>query len=50
MGFEDLEGVILKEETVVEKFIGDPTPENLYERVYIENGEIVRVEKIKEVD
>jgi len=50
MGFEETQGVTVDEETVLEKFIGEPLPENLYERVYIKNGEIVRVEKVKEVD
>lgn len=50
MGFEEIEGVIIDEEVVLEKFDGEPIPENLFERVFIKNGEIVRVEKVKEVD
>lgn len=36
----------IDEEIVLEKFEGDPTPENLVERVYLKNGKIVKIEKI----
>lgn len=34
-----------QEYTVLSKFEGEPEPENLIERVHIEDGEIVKVEK-----
>jgi len=34
------------ESTVLEKFDGEPVPENLIERIYIENGEVVKVETL----
>lgn len=50
MSFEEKPKVIIEEVTVLEKFEGDPIPENLFERIHIKNGEIVHVEKIKEPD
>lgn len=39
---------------VLEKYEGEPLPENLFERITIENGEVVKIEKFdiagKEVD
>lgn len=46
----DLENVTIDEEIVLEKFEGEPIPENLFQRIHIKNGEIVRVENVKEVD
>jgi hypothetical protein len=47
MSDEMLEASIVdvQEHTVLEKFEGDPVPENLFERVHIENGEVTKVEK-----
>lgn len=54
-------GVVLHENVVLEKFEGEALPENLVERLHIEDGEIVkhefledgevvRTETVKEVD
>ena len=43
-GFIDLEGVEVKEVAVLEKFEGAPEPENLIERIHIEDGEIIKRE------
>lgn len=37
----------IKENTVLEKFEGAPEPENLVERIHIEDGEIIRVDKFE---
>lgn len=36
-----------QENTVLEKFEGKPVPENLFERIHIEDGEIIKVEKFE---
>lgn len=38
--------VKVDEVVVLEKFEGDPEPENLTERIHIKNGEVVAVEKV----
>lgn len=38
---------IFREEIVLQKFEGDPLPENEFERVHVVDGEIVKVEKIE---
>ena len=43
-GFGDLEGVEVKEVAVLEKFEGPAEPENLIERIHIEDGEIIKRE------
>lgn len=43
---KDLERLMVDEEIVLEKFEGDPVPENLVERVYLKNGKIIKTEKI----
>jgi hypothetical protein len=40
----DTSEVVVDENAVLEKFEGDPLPENLVERVYLHNGEIVKHE------
>ena len=42
--------VEVKEVSVLEKFEGDPVPENLFERIHIEDGEIIKVEKFENGD
>jgi len=37
----------VKEEVVLEKFEGEPVAENLVQRVYLENGRIIKEEKIE---
>lgn len=39
--------VDVHEMTVLEKFEGAPEPENLIERIHIENGEIIKHEKFE---
>lgn len=41
---EEKEKVEIKETTVLEKFEGEPVPENLIEKVFIEDGTIVKHE------
>lgn len=41
----DTPEVTITENTVLEKFEGAPAPENLVERIHIEDGVIIRVEK-----
>lgn len=36
--------VVINESTVLEKFEGPAEPENLIERIHIENGEIIKQE------
>jgi hypothetical protein len=43
---EDLP-LLVKEETVLSKFEGDPEPENEFERIHIVDGNIVSVSKIE---
>jgi hypothetical protein len=45
---EDDNNFDVQEETVLEKFNGEPAPENLAERIYIVNGEIVKLEKFED--
>lgn len=45
--FNELPIVDVKEETVLEKFEGEAKPENLFERIHIEDGEIIKVEKFE---
>lgn len=47
---EEKPEVQIDEYVVLEKFEGEALPENLFERVHIHNGEIVLVEKVKEVN
>lgn len=35
------------EETILEKFEGEPLSENLFERLHIKDGEIVKIEKFE---
>lgn len=44
-GMNDATAAAINEYTVLNKFEGDPAPENLVERIHIENGEIIKVEK-----
>lgn len=37
----------IKEETVVAKYDGEPLPENLIERVYLEDGNVLKHEFIE---
>lgn len=37
----------INEKTVLEKFEGAPEPENLIERIHIENGEIIKREQFE---
>jgi hypothetical protein len=45
---KDTPQVIIDEEIMLEKFEGEPLPENLIERVFIKNGKIIRIEKVGE--
>lgn len=47
---EDIRPVKVEEEMFLEKFIGEPLPENLFERLTIVNGVVVKKETFKEVD
>jgi hypothetical protein len=44
MSIFEQEGVEIKEVSVLEKFDGEATPENLIERIHIEDGEIIKRE------
>jgi len=46
----EFENVEVKEVSVLEKFEGDALPENLIERIHIEDGEIIKVEKYENGD
>lgn len=46
----ETEGVHVQEDILLEKFDGEPLPENLVERVHIRDGKIISVEKVKEVE
>jgi len=46
----EFENVVIKEVSVLEKFEGEPAPENLIERIHIEDGEIIKVEKFDNGD
>jgi len=46
----EFQNVSVKEVSVLEKFEGDPLPENLFERIHIEDGEIIKVEKFENGD
>lgn len=57
----ETEGAHVQEDVILEKFEGEPTPENLFERIHIRdgeiisitsirNGEVVSVETVKEVE
>lgn len=37
----------VKEEAILEKFEGEPLPENLIARIYLEDGKIVKEETIE---
>lgn len=37
----------IRESTILEKFEGAPVPENLIERIHIEDGEIIRIDKFE---
>jgi sRNA-binding regulator protein Hfq len=61
MSNNEVEGVVVEEHGVLEKFEGEVRPENVVERIYVvngeivkqewlENGEVVRTETVKEVD
>lgn len=43
----EFENVEIKEVSVLEKFEGEALPENLIERIHIEDGEIIKVEKFE---
>ena len=47
---EEANPVEVKEVSVLEKFEGQPAPENLIERIHIEDGEIIKVEKFENGD
>lgn len=47
---EEFENVEVKEVSVLEKFEGEPLPENLIERVHIEDGKVIKVDKFKHGD
>lgn len=51
---EESSKVTIEEMVYLEKFEGEPLPENLFERVHIKNGEVVKIERFelaeKEVD
>lgn len=44
---QDEPQVVVDEKIVLSKFEGEPLPENEIERVHIENGEVVAIEKIE---
>lgn len=44
----DQNNVEVDEKTVLEKFEGEPRPENLIERIHIHNGDIVKWEKFED--
>lgn len=44
---DEYEKFQIYESTVLEKFEGQPAPENLIERMHIEDGEIIKVEKFE---
>lgn len=46
----EFENVDVKEVSVLEKFEGEPKPENLFERIHIEDGEIIKVERYENGD
>ena len=37
---------VVREEAVLQKFIGDPRPENEFERIHLVDGIVVRIDKI----
>lgn len=41
---EEVAKVVIKEEIVLQKFDGQPSPENLVEKVYLEDGKIIKHE------
>lgn len=45
--FPDLSKFKIHEHAVLEKFEGEAHPDNLVERIILEQGEIVRIEKIE---
>ena len=47
---EEANPVEVKEVSVLEKFEGEPVPENLFERIHIEDGEVIKVEKFENGD
>jgi len=49
-GLNEFENLEIKEVSVLEKFEGEPLPENLIERIHIEDGEIIKVEKFENGD
>jgi hypothetical protein len=40
----EIDDLIVEERGVLEKFEGDPAPENLLERIYLKDGVIIRHE------
>lgn len=48
MSFEEASPVEVKEVSVLEKFEGDVAPENLVERIHIEDGVIIKVETFED--
>lgn len=42
---EEVNFLDVTENTVLEKFEGEAKPENLFERVHIQDGEIIKIEK-----
>lgn len=47
---QEFENVQISEVSVLEKFEGEALPENLIERIHIEDGEIIKVEKFENGD
>jgi hypothetical protein len=43
-GKPDIGRVIVREDIVLDKFEGDPLPENLFERVHVRDGKIWKYE------
>lgn len=44
---EEENRLLVREETVLSKFEGDPLPENEFERIHIVDGNIVSISKIE---
>lgn len=44
---EDNTGVVAEEKVVLQKFEGEPLPENEFERITVDNGLVTRHEKIE---
>lgn len=44
---QDVDGLIIQEVAVLQKFDGEPLPENEVERMHIVDGKVVKIEKIE---